>query len=70
MSGFHLIPLMTFERIEQIIFIIVAIAAVAYFVRNVRRIRRNILLGKEIDDPIEDTGKRWRLVLLEICSIM
>jgi ferredoxin len=55
---------MNFERIEQIAFIILTIAATWYFIRNVRRLRRNIMLGKEIDEPIKDAGKRWKLLLL------
>ncbi len=55
---------MTFERIEQIVFILVTLAAIYIFARNIAKLRRNILLGKEIDEPIENKGERWKLLLL------
>ena len=55
---------MSFERIEQFIFILVTFSAIYLFFRNIAKLRRNILLGKEIDEPIGDKGIRWKLVFL------
>ena len=48
---------------QQILFIIVSALALGYAGRQFLRIRRNIMLGKADDTPI-DSGKAWSNVLL------
>ncbi|HWB94841.1 MAG TPA: (Fe-S)-binding protein [Puia sp.] len=49
--------------LQQIVFILVLILAIGLFVKKIRRIRRNILLGKD-ENYSDDTGRRWKNVLL------
>ena len=49
--------------LQQLLFIIVAIAAFGYAGKQFMTIRRNILLGKDDDTPI-DSGQSWKNMLL------
>ncbi|MBS1782521.1 MAG: (Fe-S)-binding protein [Bacteroidetes bacterium] len=49
--------------LQQIIFILCAGAAIGIFTKKVVEVRRNILLGRD-EDLTDQSGKRWRNVLL------
>ncbi len=51
------------QVIQQVIFIVIALLAIGFFAKNIRIIRRNILLGKG-EDLTDNSGLRWRNLLL------
>ncbi len=55
---------MSFERIEQFIFILLTGAAVFLFTKNIRKLRRNVLLGKDLAEPVTQSGLRWKRLFL------